>query len=358
MFFVLSTIIHTQVTTMLDKWLRIVLTGLVIVMALTLGLLLRRTVVKRLKKNTELDAWLVQTLGVLVVIPTLIIAGIATPVILLWSIDTLNSLWTTVTNFLQVDRQTILSFSGNALETTLLIALGLGIARTARNLTMRGLETNRIDINMRTLIGRVFYILILALAAFWIFSIWNIPIGLPIATLGIVTVTLTVAIQDILKDLVAGFYILIERPFFIGNLITTATYTGRVQDVQLRATKLRLVSGEEVTIPNSLVFGGVVVNNSYYGERRSSIAITFPQAEFQKEETPERILAAIHEIEHVLEKPEPTVIFSGYSEQKITLTIRFWIATEQPATVTSVMNTLHTVFPLADLDLIESAGNI
>jgi small-conductance mechanosensitive channel len=343
---------------MVDQWLRIVLTGLVIIITLILGLLLRRTLVKRLKKNTDLDSWLVQTLGVLVVIPTLIIAAIATPVILLWSIDNLNSLWTTVTTFLKVDRQTIISFSGNTLETGLLIALGLGIARTARNLTMRGLETNRIDINMRTLIGRIFYILILSLAAFWIFSIWNIPIGLPVATIGIITVTFTVAIQDILKDLVAGFYILIERPFFIGNLITTAAYTGRVQNVELRATKLRLVSGEEVTIPNSLVFGGIVVNNSYYGERRSSIAITFPQEEFHKDETPERILAAVHEIEHVLEKPEPTVIFSGYSEQKITLTLRFWIATEQPTTVTNVMHTLHTVFPLADLTLIESAGNI
>lgn len=354
MFFVLSTPIHGQVTTMVDQWLRIVLTVLVILVALLLGLLLRRALVKRLKKNTDLDAWLVQTLGVLVVIPTLLIAGIATPIILAWSIDNLNTLWLSI----KFDRQTILSISGNTIETALLIALGLGIARTARNLTMRGLETNRIDINMRTLIGRIFYILVLSLAAFWIFSIWNIPIGLPVATIGVITVALTVAIQDILKDLVAGFYILIERPFFIGNLITTATYTGRVEDVQLRATKLRLVSGEEVTIPNALVFGGIVINNSFYGERRSSIAITFPQEEFHKDETPERILAAVHEIEHVLEKPEPTVIFSSYSEQKITLTIRFWIATEQPATVTSVMHTLHTVFPLADLNLIESAGNI
>ncbi len=343
---------------MVDQSLRIVLTGLVIIVALTLGLLIRRALVNRLKKNTELDSWLVQTLGVLVVIPTLVIAAVATPVILLWSIDNLTSLWTNVATFLKFDRQTILSLSGNIVETVLLIALGLGIARTTRNLTMRGLETNRIDINMRTLIGRIFYILILCLAAFWIFSIWNIPIGLPVATIGIVTVAITVAIQDILKDLVAGFYILIERPFFIGNLITTATYTGRVENVELRATKLRLVSGEEVTIPNALVFGGIVVNNSYYGERRSSITITLPQEEFLKDETPARALAAAHEIEHVLEKPEPTIIFSSYSEQKITLTLRFWIATEQPTTVTSVMHTLHTVFPNADLAVIESAGNI
>ncbi len=343
---------------MVDQSLRIVLTGLVIIIALVLGLLLRRALVKRLGKNTDLDAWLVQTLGVLVIIPTLILAAIATPVILSWSITNLNDLWYAVASFLKVDRNTIISFSGNIVETALLIALGIGVARTVRNLTVRGLESNRIDINMRTLIGRIFFILILCLASFWILSLWNIPVGLPVATVGIITLALTVAIQDILKDLVAGFYILIERPFFIGNLITTSTYTGRVENVELRATKLRLVSGEEVTIPNSLVFGGIVINNSYYGERRSSITVTLPQVEFHKDETPERVLAAVHEIEHVLEKPEPTVIFSSYSEDKITLTLRFWIATEQPTTVTSVMYTLHTVFPLADLSVIEPAGNV
>lgn len=358
MFFVVSTIVNNQLTSTVDLSLRIVLTGLVIITALIIGLLLRHTLVQRLKKNTDLDSWLVQTLGVLIVIPTLILAALATPVILAWSITNLDDLWKMVVAFLKVDQRTILSFSGNTIETALLIVLGIGIARTVRNLTVRGLESNRVDINMRTLIGRVFFILILCLTGFWILSLWNIPVGLPVATIGVVTVGFAVAIQDILKDLVAGFYILVERPFFIGNLISTATYTGRVENVELRATKLRLVSGEEVTIPNSLVFGGIVVNNSYYGERRASITVTLPQEEFNKDETPERILATVHKIEHVLEKPGPTVIFSSYTEQKITLTLRFWIATEQPSTVTDVMYTLHTVFSQADLAVIEFAGNV
>jgi small-conductance mechanosensitive channel len=358
MLFVFNTIVNGQVTSTVDLSLRIVLTGLAIITALVIGLLLRRTLVNRLKKNTDLDAWLVQTLGIIVVLPTLILAAFATPIILSWSIGRFNELWVQITAFLELDQNTIISSSKNTIATIFLIALGLGLARTARNLTVRGLEKNRIDINMRTLIGRIFFILILTLAGFWILSLWNIPVGLPVATVGIITLALTVAIQDILKDLVAGFYILIERPFFIGNLISTSTYTGRVENVELRATKLRLISGEEVTIPNSLVFGGIVVNNSYYGERRASITVTLPQEDFKKDETPERILAAVHEIEHVLEKPEPTVLFSSYTEQKITLTLRFWIATEQPPTVTDVMYTIHTVFPQADLTVIEPAGNV
>ena len=357
MIFAFSTIYDVQVIgTMLATPLRIILIGLIFIVALVIGLLLRHRLVDRLKTNTALDAWLVQTLGVLVVLPLPIIAAAASPLIYLWSIDTLPQLWNNITT--QPIVQQIASTTWLIAGSVLFIALGLGIARTIRNLTVRSLETNRIDINIRTLIGRIFFITVLLLTILFILSFWHIPLEFPVAAISVITVLLTVAIQDILKDLVAGFYILVERPFYIGQLISTGTYTGRVENVELRATKLRLVSGEEITVPNSLVFGGIVVNNSFYGERRASVDVTLPEEEFIKLETPQQVLATVQEIEHVLDKPEPSVVFSSFTEKKVTLTLRFWIATEQPSTVTDVMHTLHTVFPNADLAVKEFAGNI
>ena len=69
----------------------------------------------------------------------------------------------------------------NLVQTLLMIGLGVGIARTIRTLTIRALGENRIDINIRTAIGRVFYFVILTFAIFWILSIWQISIGIPVA---------------------------------------------------------------------------------------------------------------------------------------------------------------------------------
>ena len=77
-----------------------------------------------------------------------------------------------------------------------------------------------------------------------------------------------------------------------------------------------------------------------------------------KGETARQILAVVQEIEHVMEKPEPDVVFSTYIEQKITLTLHFWIETGQPEVVTDVMFILHTALPDADLAVKEFAGNI
>ena len=354
---------------MLDTVGRIGLTILTILVALGIGLLLRRAVVRSLK-NTVLDKWLVQTLGVLVILPLLILAALASPIIITWDINQLNNILQRL--FPGTNPPDIKNFVLNLFWTLLIIVLALGVARTLMRATVRGLGESRLDINMRILLGRVFYIVILVFAFFWILSFWEPALTVPVAVIGFVTVAISIAIQDIVKDLVAGFYILIEHPFRIGDQISTANYTGKVEDVQLRATKLRIVSGEEVTIPNSLVFGGVVVNNTFYDERRATITVALTQDDFVQDETPELILKTLKEIADVMAKPEPRVAVSsitgtvsgytgtasGYTTKAVTLTVRFWIASGQLATVTEVMCRLRDVLPQADLVVRESGGDV
>jgi small-conductance mechanosensitive channel len=336
--------------------LQIVLTIVTVIIAIILGLLLRRWLVQRLK-NTVLDTWAIQTLGIVIFVPPLLLGAAIIPVI--WNPGIIFSYWANIQTQFQAKHIDLTAILGNTIETLLLIGLGIGVARTMQKVIIRGLGENRIDINIRTLIGRIFYIIILTFTAFWILSVWQVSIGIPVAAITVITVAATFTVQDILKDLVAGFYILLERPFHIGDQISTATYTGRVEDVQLRATKLRLLSGEEVTIPNALVFGGTVVNNTHYGERRATITVTLDEAEFVQGETAENMLKAIQELEQVMVKPEPSVLLTGFTaEKKAVLLIRFWVASRQPSTVSDVVYILHKVLPNADLTVTEAAGNL
>lgn len=334
-----------------------------ILVALGIGLVLRRLVVRKLR-NSVLDKWLIQTLGILVIVPLLVLAIAIAPVI--WDNTLLVKLWENFKN--QLGLQSVTQLVWNVVESLLILAIGIGIARTLMRLSIRGLGESHIDINIRTLIGRVFYILVLTFVAFWILSIWQVSIGIPVAALGIITVAFTVAVQDILKDLVAGFYILVERPFHIGDLITvtdltgSAGRTGRVEDVQLRTTRMRLTSGQLVSVPNTLVFSGVVINNSFFPDRRGIITITMSEGSFEKEETPDKIIGALQEIETIMPKPEPTVALTGASAGKLTLTVRFWIAnghTETDrTTISEVMYALRSILPDTDLTVSEPAGNV
>ncbi len=342
---------------------QITLIILTIVVALGIGLLLRRKLIARLKK-TVLDNWIIQTLGVLVIFPPLIIATPIALIISSWGTKALTDLFYSLSNSFNDAFKVVnvTNFVWNLFQTALLIALGIGIARTIRAVTIRSLGESRIDINIRTLIGRSLYVIILLLAVIWILSIWNISLGIPVAFIGVITVAITVSIQDVLKDLAAGFYILIERPFYIGNTISITnapvTYTGKVEDIQLRVTKLRLVTGEEVSIPNSHVFGGFVINTSYYGERRISVIVTLPHEAFRSVETQEKIRQTITDNEFVMPKPEPSILFSSYADKKITLIVHFWVTTEKADNISEVMHCLYTGLPDAELTVKEFAGNI
>src|SRR5579883_303004 len=308
-----------QTMTDTEMTIRIVLAVVTVLVGLAVGLWLRRWLLRRLK-NTVLDEWLSGTLGLILVLPPLLaaIAGAFNIFTNRW--DWFQAFWQDITAGAKpVDIRTIVF---KLIGSVLIVVFAVGIARTLSKLTRRGIGEHRLDLNLRILINRIFYILVMLVAAFWVLSIWQVAIELPVAVLGTLTVAITFSIQDILKDLVAGIYILLEHPFFIGDQISTDQYTGKVVAVELRATRLRLVSGEDVTIPNALVFGGVVINNSRYTERRATVVATLPLEDFSRDETPERIIKVIQEQEEVLPKPEPTVAVSGITGENVELTIR------------------------------------
>ena len=336
---------------------RLVSSILLVLVGIIIGLLLRRWLVKRLKK-TVLDEWLVHTLGVIIVFPPVLLAVAGSVGFATKGLDQLIAFIQKLSTFTGIQGHDVYNFGKSSLFSLLIIIFAIGVARTLSKLIIRGLNNNRLDINLRTLIGRISYIIVMSIAAFWVLALWQVAIELPVAVLGTLTVAITFSIQDILKDLVAGLYILLERPFFIGEQISTDKYTGRVVGVELRATRLRLVSGEEITIPNALVFGGIVINNSRYNERRATITITMALEDFNRHQTPEQIISSLHDLEEVLEKPEPNVTVSGIVEEKVELTLRFWVATGQLATVTDVMYALRTLLPAADMAVKETAGDI
>jgi small conductance mechanosensitive channel len=337
-----------------------ILIALIGVIAVAIGLMLRHFLVLRLKK-TILDNWIVQLLGVVICLLPLIVATFTLPFLL-----QNNPLSGQLNKFLQSLPTTLLpditKFLWQAILSVFAIVVGVGIGRTVMKLIVKSLSNNRIDINLRTLIGRISFIIIMIFDVFWLLLIWGIAIDIPVVLISAITVTFTIAFQDILKNLVAGFYILMERPFYIGDSITISNtnnaplHTGVVENIELRATKLRISSGEQVAIPNIFVFGGVVINNSFYDERRATISVALPIEGFDKEEALNQIIKALKGSATVAEKPEPTAIISSYTGKQVVVMVRFWVEKGKVASISEVMYTLRTALPDADMSFVESAG--
>lgn len=128
-----------------------------------------------------------------------------------------------------------------------------------------------------------------------ILDIFGVNTSSILATAGIGGLAISFGAQSLVKDIITGFFILFEDQYSVGDYITIGDYTGIVEEVGVRVTKLRDFSGELHIIPNGQIS---VVTNMGRGPMRSSVDIKIAYEE--------DIDRAIKVIEEVLEKIKKT----------------------------------------------------
>jgi small-conductance mechanosensitive channel len=120
------------------------------------------------------------------------------------------------------------------------------------------------DANLKVLFARFCYLTVLVYGLLWALEVVGISPATIFTSLGVLGLALSLAAQDILKNFIAGVYLLFERPFRIGDEIKVRDQRGRVVDVGMRVTSLRTEDCQQVLIPNSIVLAEVVVNHSTF----------------------------------------------------------------------------------------------
>ncbi|MGA8035314.1 MAG: mechanosensitive ion channel family protein [Candidatus Acidiferrales bacterium] len=113
---------------------------------------------------------------------------------------------------------------------------------------------------MGGLLYSIFATVIIVIAVLMGLQVFDINVAPALATAGLASVAIAFGAQNLLKDLINGFFIVFEDQYVIGDLITAGTETGRVEHLTLRRTVLRNAAGGMVTIPNGMV--GQVANLS------------------------------------------------------------------------------------------------
>jgi small-conductance mechanosensitive channel len=243
----------------------------------------------------------------------------------------------------------------------LVLAMTLVVARILQRSTMGSLARARLNVNLVRLGGRIAYGLAIVIGAVVILDIWGTGLILPVTLVGALTVALSLALQDILRNLVSGVYLLVERPFVIGDQISVSPYTGEVEDIQMRVTVLRTLDDQRVLVPNALLFTSPVINQSFYQRRRVGLTVTVPGGGAEKLDAAEaHILQSLNDVPEILQKdPAPEVSLNATAGDKVTLRVVFWLPTMPPARqvgiVSNAIEQLRVGLPEAEIAMQESA---
>jgi small-conductance mechanosensitive channel len=99
-----------------------------------------------------------------------------------------------------------------------------------------------------------------------------------LAALGSAALAIGLGLQDLIKNLIGGLVVVVDRPFQIGDRIKMGEAYGEVKQIGLRSTKVQMNNGMLVTIPNSEVLTKLIFNaNSGVAESVVSAELTLPK---------------------------------------------------------------------------------
>ena len=122
---------------------------------------------------------------------------------------------------------------------------------TAQDLSAVELERRRLTLDH--LAYRSLRVIVLVIAFLMVLHVLDLNIGPAIAGLGVVGLSLSLGAQHLVRDYVAGAFVLIENQYSKGDVVTIAGVSGTVEDVSLRRTTLRDHDGTVHYVPHGLI---------------------------------------------------------------------------------------------------------
>ncbi len=139
------------------------------------------------------------------------------------------------------------------------------------------------------------------------------------------TLAIGFAMQDVIKNFVAGVFIFTDRPFRIGDWIEWDGNSGIVEDISLRVTRVRTFDNELLTVPNSQLTDGVIKNPVAKDTLRLKFVFGIGYDD-DIAQASEIIVEAAEDHEEILDDPAPSVRLTELADSYVGLQSRFWIA--------------------------------
>ena len=149
-----------------------------------------------------------------------------------------------------------------------------------------------------------------------------------IAGLGVVGFIVGFALQDTLSNFAAGAMILAYRPFDTGDFISAAEVEGTVQKMNLVNTTVVTIDNRVLIIPNSKIWGGVILNFTGQHLRRTDViySVSYSEDLDHVQKVLEDLIAGD---ERFLTTPEPIVRVKHFSDSSIDFLVRAYVKTEE-----------------------------
>ncbi len=221
-------------------------------------------------------------------------------------------------------------YAGTVADLTIFVASFLAVYLVGRAVVGpvfgRALDARGLDAHAKRPLRKLVNFAVLFLAVTVAFGLAGFGSFLQaLATIGAAaTLAIGFALQDVIRNFVAGVFIFTDRPFRIGDWIEWNDNAGVVEDISLRVTRVRTFDNELLTVPNGELMGGTI-KNPVDGDRLRLKFVFGIGYDDDIDAATEIIVEEAKAHETILTDPAPTVRLVELGDSSVGLQSRVWI---------------------------------
>ncbi|PSF10595.1 mechanosensitive ion channel protein [Marinobacter fuscus] len=216
---------------------------------------------------------------------------------------------------------------GQWLSAGFLLILGAFLATMLARSVGRLVES-RTTRHHQVMIRRLVFYLVFVLFAIAGLREAGFSLEVVLGAAGILSVAIGFASQTSASNIISGLFLVMERPFEIGNVIEVDATVGEVVAIDLLSVKLRTPDNLYVRIPNETLIKTRVVNRSRFPIRRIDLMVGIAYAE-DVETVKDLLLNLAKSNLQCLQEPKPFVLVTGFGPSSVDLQFSFWVAREE-----------------------------
>ena len=226
--------------------------------------------------------------------------------------------------------------TGQILPAVLILVAGLWIIKQVMRLLGNILDKSKLEKAAHSLIVSVARVVLYVILSLIVASRLGIDVSGIIALASVLTLAVSLAVENALANVFGGFTLLYTQPFHSGDFVEIAGQSGTVKEIGLAYTQLVTADNKMISIPNSAVTAAQIINFSVTGTRRVDFTVTASY-----DAPMDTVLGSLKEaarIAQVLDEPAPFAAVKSYGDSAIEYVLQVWTASEDYWTVTFEIN--------------------
>ena len=210
----------------------------------------------------------------------------------------------------------------------LTLVIGLWVINRLTAQIRRMLIARKIEETVQPFIASVISVGLKVMLLLSVASMFGIETTSFIAIISALVFAIGLALQGSLGHFASGVLILIFKPYKVGDLVTIGGTTGHVEEIQVFNTLLLTLDNRRVIIPNGVVTGGVIVNNSAPGTIR--VDMTFGIGYGDDIDKARKVIQEVADgCPMVLKDPKVDIFVSELGDSSVNFAVRPWCKSEQ-----------------------------